>query len=116
MFQVEIRRALARIGRRAFLAVGTDESSTIEEVVRAAQSMAAVKTGALIVLERRIGLAEYMERGIRLDARVFQRASHNPFPDQGPPARRCGGHYRRPHRGCQGGAAAFRRTGRGRET
>ena len=70
LFQVEIRRALARIGRRAFLAVGTDESSTLEEVVRASQSMAAVKTGALIVLERRIGLAEYMERGIRLDSRV----------------------------------------------
>lgn len=70
LFQGDIRKALARMGRGPFFGSHTDVTRTLEEVTRAAVSMASRMTGALIVLERNIGLADYVEGGIRLDARV----------------------------------------------
>jgi len=70
LFQPDIRRALARIGRRPFGNTGTGPGSTVEEVVRAAVGMAARMIGCLIVLERQTGLAEYVEVGTWLDSAV----------------------------------------------
>ena len=77
---------LAHFGRAPFFryferAQSTDE--TIEELVVAAGSLASRKIGAIIVLERQIGLRNYIEGGIPLDAMVtydllaciFQRGS-----------------------------------------
>ena len=73
LFQADIRRALAHFGRAPFFryferAQSADE--TIEELVVAAGSLASRRIGAIIVLERQIGLRNYIEGGIPLDAMV----------------------------------------------
>jgi diadenylate cyclase len=73
LFQSDIRRAMAHFGRapifRYFERVqSTDE--TIEELVVTATNLASRKIGAIIVIERQIGLRNYIEGGIPLDAMV----------------------------------------------
>jgi len=71
MFQAELRRALARLGRRPFLGVSQLERRELsQEVVLAVGRMAQNKTGALIVMERKIGLRTFIESGVSLDAAV----------------------------------------------
>lgn len=70
LFQSEIRRGLAKLGRGRYL--GRLSRSTTrnirEEIILAATTLASHKTGGLIVLERDIGLRNYVESGIKLDA------------------------------------------------
>lgn len=71
IFQNDIRRALAHIGRAPFFRYFTKREAvddTVEEVVVAATMLADKRTGAIIVLERAIGLRNYIESGIPLDA------------------------------------------------
>jgi len=73
LFQADIRRALAHFGRAPFFryferAASADE--TIEELVVAATTLATRRTGAIIAIERQIGLRNYIEGGIPLDAVV----------------------------------------------
>lgn len=73
LFQAEIRRALATFGRTPFLRLFYSEegtASTIDEVVQASASMAAKRRGALIALEKEMGLKNYIETGIPVDARL----------------------------------------------
>jgi uncharacterized protein (TIGR00159 family) len=71
LFQHDIRRALARVGRGFFRAVSDQqESQMLEEVVRAAQGLAQRRLGALIVLERETGLDDQIEAGTALDSNV----------------------------------------------
>ena len=71
LFQADIRRALARVGRGFFPAVSAEqESQIVEDVVRAAQALAQKRVGALIVLERETGLLDQIEGGTPLDAAV----------------------------------------------
>ncbi len=71
LFQHDIRRALARVGRGFFRSVSDQqESQMLEEVVRAAQELAQRRVGALIVLERETGLEDQIEAGIALDSNV----------------------------------------------
>ena len=71
LFQHDIRRALARVGRGFFPSVtAQQESQILEEVVRAAQTLAQKRVGALIVLERETGLDDQIEIGTPLDANV----------------------------------------------
>ena len=70
LFQSDIRRALAHFGRAPFFryferAQSTDE--TIEELIVAATNLASKRIGAIMVLERQIGLRNYIEGGIPLD-------------------------------------------------
>jgi len=70
-FQPEIRGALIRIGRTSFLTRSSHLlSRTAEEIITAVTELAAAKTGAIIVIERRVALGEFIETGIDLDARV----------------------------------------------
>jgi len=70
-FQPEIRRALIRIAQPGFLAGSSQKlSRTIEEIVSATNALSASKTGAVIVVERRVALGEFIETGVRIDARV----------------------------------------------
>lgn len=70
LFQREIRKGLASMGRgrlfRWFAHQPVEE--TFAEIVVAATTLAAENTGALIVIEREIGLRDYVERGVKLDA------------------------------------------------
>ena len=71
IFQSDIRRALAHFGRAPFFRYFTRTDGIeeiVEEIVVATTMMAAHRTGAIIVLEREIGLRNYIESGIPLDA------------------------------------------------
>jgi len=73
LFQSDIRRAMAHFGRAPIFryferAQSTDE--TIEELVVTATNLASRRIGAIIVVERQIGLRNYIEGGIPLDAMV----------------------------------------------
>lgn len=72
LFQNDIRRALTEMGRGPLLGVRTRSTYTavVEEVSRAAVSLASKRIGALIVLERTVGLNEYIGGGTPLDAQV----------------------------------------------
>jgi diadenylate cyclase len=74
LFQADIRRALAHFGRapffRYFARTIEGDEDIVEELVTAATTLAARRIGAIIVLERDIGLRNYIEGGIPLDATV----------------------------------------------
>ena len=71
IFQSDIRRALAHFGQAPFfryLNRQQADDETIEELVVASTMLAAQKIGAIIAIEREIGLRNYIESGIPLDA------------------------------------------------
>jgi diadenylate cyclase len=71
IFQSDIRRALAHLGQAPFfryLSRQQASDETIEEVVVAATLLAQQKVGAIVAIEREIGLRNYIESGIPLDA------------------------------------------------
>jgi diadenylate cyclase len=72
VFQAEIRKVLAHLGRTPLLgAFGSPKTEgVVDEVVLASTTLASQRTGAIIVLEREIGLRSYIETGIALDALV----------------------------------------------
>jgi len=73
LFQSDIRRALAHFGKAPFFRyLSRDESAaeTIEELVVAATTLSSHRTGGIIAIERGIGLRNYIESGIPLDALV----------------------------------------------
>src|SRR5262249_33779936 len=71
VFQAELRHALANLGRRLTLsrAMGS-ESDAYDDIVLAANLFSQNQTGALMVIEREIGLRTYIESGVPLDARL----------------------------------------------
>jgi diadenylate cyclase len=71
IFQDDIRRALTQVGTRPFFGVESGlHGQDLEEIVRAAVSLASKRIGALMVLQRDVGLNYFVEVGTRLDARV----------------------------------------------
>jgi diadenylate cyclase len=72
LFQHEIRKAISILGQNPLLKFFTGQLGTqpLEEIVFAATAMANKRIGALIVLEREMGLKNYIEGGVVLDARV----------------------------------------------
>ena len=73
VLQHDIRRALAHFGRAPFFKYFervTSADETIEDLVVAASSLATRRIGAIIVIERQIGLRNYIEGGIPLDATI----------------------------------------------
>ena len=68
LFQAEIRRALAKIGRNPFTTrlSSLEEQHASEDIVMATTLFSSIKVGALIVLERETGLRTYTESGIPL--------------------------------------------------
>ncbi len=71
LFQPELRRALAQMGTTPFYLGGTlKEELVLKEIVEAAHTLATRKIGALIVLEREMGLKNYIDSGIIMRAEV----------------------------------------------
>jgi diadenylate cyclase len=72
MFQSELRRLLARIGRSQLFGLGSrmQRREMTQEIILAITQLAQNKTGALIVVERDIGLRTFVESGVSLDAFV----------------------------------------------
>lgn len=89
VFQPELRRALEQIGRRKITSlfswnilkssVKKFEDSTIVGLVTACYEMGAVKTGALIVVEKDMQLTEFERTGINIDAVVTRQLLINIF-------------------------------------
>jgi diadenylate cyclase len=71
IFSAEIRQALARLGRRLMLSRATaSEADAYDDIVLAANLFSQNQTGALMVIEREIGLRTYIESGVPLDAHL----------------------------------------------
>jgi diadenylate cyclase len=71
VFQSEIRRGLAKLGSRIALMRPSGETADVyDDIVLAASLFSQNQTGALIVIEREIGLRTYIESGVPLDARL----------------------------------------------
>jgi diadenylate cyclase len=71
VFQSEIRHALANLGSRVSLMRSSSSVADVyDDIVLAANLFSQNQTGALIVIEREIGLRTYIESGVALDARL----------------------------------------------
>jgi len=73
LMQADIRRALVHLGRGKLfrrLDRRAADDDTVEELVVAATMLSSKKTGAIVVIERSIGLRNYIESGIPLDAQL----------------------------------------------
>ena len=82
LFQPELRRALASMGRRGSLLRAFwryQEAHMIDEVVRAVTALAAKKVGAIIVLERDSRLSDIVDSGTPVDAVVSRRLLESIF-------------------------------------
>jgi diadenylate cyclase len=69
LFQSEIRRTLARLGRKRLFG-GYRRPESTAELLLALSTMSREQTGALIILERDIGLRTFIESGVRLDSQI----------------------------------------------
>jgi uncharacterized protein (TIGR00159 family) len=83
IFQSDIRRALTQVGSAPLFGsaerVVQRSEDIIDEVADAAMALTDRHVGALIVIEREVGLNEYMEIGTRLDARVSRELVESVF-------------------------------------
>ncbi|QZA33176.1 diadenylate cyclase CdaA [Hydrogenibacillus sp. N12] len=76
LFQPELRRALEHLGsgqmfrRRGFRREGAVGEETVEAILQAADYLSKRRIGALIAVERDVGLKEYIETGVPLGATV----------------------------------------------
>ncbi len=84
VFQPELRRALGHLGEGHFLAKSSllddDEArSIVNELTKAAKSLSLSKTGALLVIERKMKLNDVSATGIAIDALVTSEFIQNVF-------------------------------------
>jgi diadenylate cyclase len=75
LFQSEIRQALIYFANRLRFPIlkrqrGQFGGSVYDEIVLAVTTLASAKTGALLVIERNIGLRNFIDAGVQLDARL----------------------------------------------
>lgn len=84
IFQPEIRKALEHIGSSTFndlhiLADDEELEHVVDELVEAVSNMAATKTGALIALEQKTGLEDFVKTGTQIDAVITDSLIENIF-------------------------------------
>lgn len=84
IFQPEIRKALEHLGRSTFtdrhiLEDEETRNEVVNEIVSAVANLAESRTGALIVLEQKTGLAEIIDTGTKIDAIVSAALLENIF-------------------------------------
>ena len=71
IFQPELRRGLARLGRSSFFGAFSKENRVvINEIVKSVLALSRKKIGAIIALEREMGLRTYIESGVIIGSRV----------------------------------------------
>jgi diadenylate cyclase len=73
VFQPELRSALAHLGQNRLwrnIFSRFEENQVAEEIAQAAEDLARAKIGAIIAIEREVGLGEYAESGTPIQARV----------------------------------------------
>lgn len=81
VFQPELRSALAHLGQNRLLRIFSrlEQGEVAEEIALAAEELARGKVGAIIAIEREIGLGEYLDTGTLLQARVSAALLQNLF-------------------------------------
>ena len=81
IFQSDIRRALTQVGRTPIFGIADriERGQALEEITKAVVALASKRVGALIVLEREVGLNDYIEVGTALDARVTRELVESVF-------------------------------------
>jgi diadenylate cyclase len=81
VFQPELRSALAQLGRNRLLRIFSrlEQTEVAGEVVQAVEEMSRGKVGAIIAIEREVGLGEYLDTGTPLQARVSDALLMNIF-------------------------------------
>lgn len=70
IFQPEIRRALAELGRQPLFTAAKQKREVVESIVEAVMSLAEHRIGALVAVERDTTASAILETGVRLDAAV----------------------------------------------
>lgn len=70
VFQPELRRALARLGRRPFFRSAVPSDRMVDIITDAVMILSKKKIGALIAIEREIGLRNYVDTGIGIDGQL----------------------------------------------
>jgi len=81
IFQPELRRGLSSLGQ---FGMYQEESEVIEEIAHAAITLSKKRHGALIAIEREVGLKNYIETGVAIESRVSQEILASIFMPQGP--------------------------------
>ena len=84
IFQNELRRVLAELGRRRIFAGSSIEKEVIEEVAAAALELARKKIGGLIAIQRNIGLGDWVSSGVELNSKVTRQLLVSIFMPNGP--------------------------------
>lgn len=86
VFQPELRATLARMGQSRMIRFFNklEESEVVDELVMAVERLSRNKIGAIIAIEREIGLDEYAEKGARLEAKVSADLVTSIFAPYGP--------------------------------
>ena len=72
LFQPELRRALARIGQTTIWRGFLQRGGLYDEVINACEALSRSKIGALIAIERDVGLKNYIETGVIIDAHISE--------------------------------------------
>jgi len=86
IFQDEIRRTLTKVGANRFIFKGqrADGSLQYEEIGLAISKLAKAKLGSIMVIEREVGLEEFMEEGVILDAKLNRKLLYSIFVKESP--------------------------------
>lgn len=86
VFQPELRSALARLGQNRMMRIfgRMEENEVVEELVEAIERLARGKIGAIIALERTVGLEGYALTGTPIDAKVSAGILSSIFAPYGP--------------------------------
>ena len=80
VFQPELRRALTRLGEASlFRGGGLRKARVIEELLASMEYLSKSKVGALIAIERQVGLQGVIDVGTRLDADVSEQLLNTIF-------------------------------------
>ena len=84
IFQPEIRRALAELGKQHLFGNAFSNETLVDQVVEATMYLARRKIGALIAIEQAIGTRPVQETGIKLDSAVTPELLANVFSPHAP--------------------------------
>lgn len=87
IFQDEIRRTLTKVGVKPFLFAQPQRQAAhnhFEEVAVTVSKLAKAKLGSLIVIRREVGLEEFMEEGVILNADLSRKLLYSIFVKESP--------------------------------
>ncbi|MFN4895813.1 MAG: diadenylate cyclase CdaA [Pseudomonadota bacterium] len=86
IFQDEIRRTLTKVGAHPLLFAGgrSESPSEYEEIATAVGKLAKARLGSIIVIEGDVGLDEFLDEGVSLDAKLSRKLLYGIFVKESP--------------------------------